>query len=161
MCSHLDLKIFRGFWEGNDVVAGWDQFGGNKAHKRERVHPCKCNVCDKAFKFLRTLNQLSIWQHSGHVCVCEGCDKKFKTNNSINRHKKLCGCKSQHRRRACPPSPCGDRGGGKEKDGSVQLQEKVRHFLPSFLKMYYLVFHKKVIVYFIFIFFFFIFKVVC
>ena len=28
-----------GGWEGNNIVAGWDQYGGNKAHKRERVHP--------------------------------------------------------------------------------------------------------------------------
>ena len=59
---------------------------GDKAHKRERAHPC--NFCDKAFKSLQTPNQDTIWQHSLNVFVCKGCDKKFKTNNSINRHNK-------------------------------------------------------------------------
>ena len=62
---------------------------GDKAHKREGVH--HCNVCDKAFKSLRTFNQHQILQHSGNVFVCKGCDKKCKTNKSINRHKKLYG----------------------------------------------------------------------
>ena len=77
--------------------------GGQSTQERVRVHPC--NVCDKAFKSLRTPNQHTIWQHSGHVFVC----KKFKTNNSINRHKKLVCGKPHHRKSFCN-SPCWARG---------------------------------------------------
>ena len=101
---------------------------GDKAHKRERVHPC--NVCDKAFKSLPTPNQHTIWQHSGHVFVCKGCSKKFKTSNSINRHKKLFGCKPHHRKSFCNFSMWG-KGRIEEEDGSGQLQEEGR---PEFLK---------------------------
>ena len=38
---------------------------GDKAQKRERVHPC--NVCDKDFKSCQMHSQHKIWQHVGHV----------------------------------------------------------------------------------------------
>ena len=42
----------------------------DKAHKKGRVNPC--NVCDKAFKFLETANQQTIWHHSAQ------CEKPLK-----------------------------------------------------------------------------------
>ena len=106
--------------------------------ERERVH--QCNVCDRAFQSLQTPNQHTIWEHSGHMFFCKGCGKKFKTNNSINRRKMVFGCKPHHRKRFCN-SFMWDKGGGEEKDGSVQLQEEGRHPLPFQLKIYYLVFN--------------------
>ena len=56
---------------------------GDKALDRERVHPC--NVCDKAFKSLKTPNQHTLWQHSGHVFVCKGCGKNFSRKSSLSK----------------------------------------------------------------------------
>ena len=117
---HLDLNKSGWVCEGINVVAGWDQCGGIK-NTRERVH--SCNVCDKAFKYLRTPKQHIICQHSGHVFVCKGCGKKFKTKNSFKGQKKPFGFKPHHIKRFCNFSIWG-KGGGEEKDGSVQLQEE-------------------------------------
>ena len=81
---------------------------GDKAHEIERVHPF--NVCDKAFKSLRTSNQHIIWQHIGLVFVYKSSGKKFKTNNNINRHKKIFGFKPHHRGRDFATFPGGARG---------------------------------------------------
>ena len=84
---HLDLKMLRaGLW-GNSCCCWMGSVWGDKAYKRERVHPC--NIYDRAFKSLQGPNHHIIWQHSGHMFVFKGCGKKFKTNNRINRHKKL------------------------------------------------------------------------
>ena len=113
---------------------------GDNAHKREMVP--SLNVCDKAFKSLKTPNQHIIWQYSDHVFFCNGCGKKFQTNNSTNRHIKLFGFKPHHRKSFCNFSMWG-KGGREEKEGSVQLQEEGRHPLPSQLKIYYLIFNTK------------------
>ena len=91
MCAGVKGRFVRVFIFLLDGITMED-----KAQERERVHPC--NVWDKAFKYLPTPNQHTIWQHSGHVFVFKGCDKKCKTNNSINRHKKLYGCEPHHRK---------------------------------------------------------------
>ena len=103
----------------------------------KRFHPC--NVYEKAVKSLQTPNQHIIWQQSGHVFVSKGCGKKFKTNNRFNRPKKLIHFKPNHRESFCNFSMWG-KGGGEEKDGSVQLKEEGRHFLQSQLEICYLLF---------------------
>ena len=74
--------------------------------------------------------------------VFKGCGKKFKTNNHINRHKKRFGFKLHLRKSFCNFSMWG-KGGGEEKDGSVQLQEEGRHPLPSQLEINYLLYKQK------------------
>ena len=100
---------------------------GDKAHKKERVHPC--NVCDKAFKSLGTPNTHIIWQHNGNVFVCKVCDKKFKTKTASTDKKRFL-VSSITTRGAFATFHYGARG-RMEKDGSVQLQEEGRHHIPS------------------------------
>ena len=109
---------------------------GDEAHKKERVHPC--NVCDKAVKSLQRTNQHTIWQHSGQMFAWKGCGKKFKTNNSINRTKKLFGCKPHHRKSVCNFDMWGKGVKREKKDCFVQLKEEGRHPLPSQSEIYYL-----------------------
>ena len=99
ICWHLDLKMSStGLW-GNSCCCCMGSVWGDKAHKRERAHPC--NLCDKAFKYFETPKQHTVWQHSGHVFVCKGCGKKSKTNNIDNRQKKSFGFRPHHRKSFC------------------------------------------------------------
>ena len=106
----------------------------------------------RAVKSLQMPNQHMIWQHSGHMFVCNGCGKKFKTNNSINRPEKLCYFKPHHRKSLCNCSMWA-KGGGEEKDGSVQLQEEGRHPLQMEILYFYFLTQKLCNVYFKVIFF--------
>ena len=128
ICWHLDLKTSRaGLW-GYSCCCWMRSVQVDKAQMRQMVHPCI--VCDMAFKSVWAPNQHTIWQHSGLVIVCKGCGKKFKTKNSINRHKKLFGCKPHHMK----SFSMWGKGRREENDGSVQLQEEGRHPLPCQLK---------------------------
>ena len=55
---------------------------GDKAHKKERVHPC--NVCDKAFKSLPTA--ITSTQFSTSTCGVRG-EKRKRTVLSSSRKK--------------------------------------------------------------------------
>ena len=116
---------------------------GDQAQERERVHPCRCNVCDEGFKSLQMPSQHKIWQPSGNVFVCKGCGKNFNPNNSINRLNKLMRGKPHHRKSFCHFSMWGKvtieeiiinlnvwGGGVEEEDSSGQLQEEGDIFYP-------------------------------
>ena len=95
ICWHLALQVSRaGLW-GKSCCCWMGSVWGDKAHERERDHPC--NVCDKSFKSLQMPSQHKIRQHSGYVFSCKGCGKKCNPNNSISRHNKLV-CRKPHQR---------------------------------------------------------------
>ena len=74
---------------------------GDKAQERQRVHPC--NVCDKAFKYLPTPNQHTIWQYSSHVVA-----RILRPTTASTDTRSLCVA-SLTTGKAFSASPCGAR----------------------------------------------------